>query len=447
MNRSNFNLDIKKEIESVSKKISDETLVEFVIGSSHVIGDILDIENHVDRPDVYIKLNEVYDFFSDEEGTINYKSLQTINEVFKENKNVNFKLGLDECSVAYPVSETINDFISKNNIIYKDLALKESAPNIFNNPECKNAFYNLAQSQRYRPEKKMLETQKIIGGGLMNSLIEHVGDLTHRMSQRIYIERGDLHYSISDIRSKLDNGIYNLRKGDDFEVEVERNRRSNFEYNFENKDKYPFEYTSYESYDRSCRNSLTEYAKEHAKLGVFNESQHFAKYAAVHLGNGDYEKSLDCLKQLKDSIDDNTYSLKASRYDENYEYNSLDLVMNKINSNFKNEISKLKVREKEDKLEVSDIVIEKIHRCDGVGKEIFKELKKYAKQNNKVIHLIPNGRDLSYGTTSLGRLEKFYKKQGFEKTKDSDFSSGTMIIDYRKETLKEKLNQRGSRLR
>src|SRR4051812_32544127 len=49
-------------------------------------------------------------------------------------------------------------------------------------PEVDRAFLDLGNAQRGAPEAAMVEAQLAIGGGVLGGLIEHVGDLTHRMT-------------------------------------------------------------------------------------------------------------------------------------------------------------------------------------------------------------------------------------------------------------------------
>src|SRR5258706_203328 len=43
-------------------------------------------------------------------------------------------------------------------------------------------FINLGHIQRGRPENAMLKVQRIMGGGILNPVVEHAGDIMHRMN-------------------------------------------------------------------------------------------------------------------------------------------------------------------------------------------------------------------------------------------------------------------------
>ena len=52
------------------------------------------------------------------------------------------------------------------------------------------AFFELADSQRGTPEQAMLKVTRLIGGGVYGYVAEHVGDLTHRMSENFKFLKG-----------------------------------------------------------------------------------------------------------------------------------------------------------------------------------------------------------------------------------------------------------------
>ena len=63
-------------------------------------------------------------------------------------------------------------------------------------------------------------------------------------------------------------------------------------------------------------------------------------------------------------------------------------------------------------------------RKQGTGTAVMNELIKYADDNNKRIFLTPGLPDDRHGTTSRGRLVKFYKRFGFveNKGRNKDFT-------------------------
>lgn len=63
-----------------------------------------------------------------------------------------------------------------------DLVSEDHLTNI-GNPFRSIAFKELAEAQRGVPELAMLDVQRANVGGVLSYVVEHVGDLTHRMCQ------------------------------------------------------------------------------------------------------------------------------------------------------------------------------------------------------------------------------------------------------------------------
>lgn len=429
MKRTDVNKSKKQEIEDILKKYTEESDVTFMIDEMYFVGDILDFDKDTEKLNIYLKCSDLYSFFDERDEDELLKDAQ---KEIKKIKEINFIIETESCPYKH---QEIDDFLRENMLRYKKELEESDTPNIFNNTNLREKFIILSRDQRGYPEHEMREAQKFLGGGVYSNLLEHIGDLTHRMSQKIYIDDGDVHLGINDMYSKLENGINSLRNGDDFEHEVQRNRKSNFEYNKNNTENFGF--TSYDEFNKKCDSHSERYKKEHAKLTVYNDMQHAAKYAAIHLSNGDFKKSLDSLVLLKNAIDDGSYSKKASIYNQNYEHQSLELILNKINSKYKKEIDKLIVNQSENIITLSDIVIKENFRDEGLGTEIVEELVKFAKNNKLLIKLTPNNKDLDYGTKSKNKLIKFYKKLGFKENKgskrDFEFNASDMILDFRGE--------------
>jgi len=427
MERMDVNRTTKKLIENILKKHNEDCDVSFMVDEISIVGDLIEYDKNADILSVYLKCSDLYSFFderSDEELMADAK------EEIKKIDDFHFVLSTKDCPYKH---ENIDSFINKNTLRYQ-IELKDSdLPNIFNNEALRGSFTALASNQRGFPEHEMREAQKTLGGGIYPDLLEHIGDLTHRMAQATYINSGDVHYGINDMYSKIEKGIVSLKEGDGFQSELQRNRLSNFEYNKETTD--DFKYNNYEDFDKVCNEHSERYKKEHCKLKVYNDMQHEAKYAAIHLGNGDFGKALTALKVLKTAIDDGSYSKKASMYDSSFEYNNLNLVVNKIKTNYKNELKKLIIKEEYGVVTLSDIVLHKEFRDEGIGSKIMSELATYCRVNKLIVRLEPNEKNLEYGTKSKAKLINFYKKNGFIENKgsrrDKDFSDNYMLLDCR----------------
>ncbi len=86
------------------------------------------------------------------------------------------------------------------------------------------------------------------------------------------------------------------------------------------------------------------------------------------------------------------------------------------------------VIERPDELALGILEIPKADRKKGIGTAVMQDLVDYADDLQKRIVLTPSGRNLDVGTTSRGRLVKFYKRFGFVenkgRNKDFEISDG-----------------------
>ena len=73
--------------------------------------------------------------------------------------------------------------------------------------------------------------------------------------------------------------------------------------------------------------------------------------------------------------------------------------------------------ENADTITLSMIEVPKANRKQGIGTKVMDELIRYADKVDKVIVLTPGQHDPEHGTTSRGRLIKFYKRFGFVENK------------------------------
>src|SRR3954463_3890963 len=80
-------------------------------------------------------------------------------------------------------------------------------------------FFALASAQRNLPEKAMLQFQHAMGGGIMSSATEHIGDLTHRMSEKNTFRSAGYEY----VKEKVVKCLRWLTNPYGFEREFEEN--------------------------------------------------------------------------------------------------------------------------------------------------------------------------------------------------------------------------------
>ena len=90
-------------------------------------------------------------------------------------------------------------------------------------PDVVKAFEELGDQQRGEPERAMLRVQFAMGGGVLNPVVEHVGDITHRMSHMVK-------YGTVLGREKIIKTYDWLATRYGFEREFEENLRNNARY-------------------------------------------------------------------------------------------------------------------------------------------------------------------------------------------------------------------------
>lgn len=159
-------------------------------------------------------------------------------------------------------------------------------------PEVAKEFMKIADAQRGKPEFAMLRVQHIMKGGVLNPVVEHIGDLQHRMT-----EHADANMWLEDIiREKVERGLRYLTHGYGFEREMQENIRANN--------------TDVEKLDAA----LLEYAREHKKLPVYNAAHYHAREACMAIGKQQWTIATDHLKVLKQMLDNGAYKRVASSY-------------------------------------------------------------------------------------------------------------------------------------
>ena len=149
------------------------------------------------------------------------------------------------------------------------------------------AFVDLGEQQRGRPERAMLKVQKTAGGGLLLGLVEHTGDLIHRMTHQMKF--GSDKDGFPEVSEKVDKIQKRLRIDGGFENEFIRNLTSNAE--FEEKD--PDEFID------EIKRLLENYANEHRKLPTYNRAQWLANQAAISVGEQEWVIALRRIREIE----------------------------------------------------------------------------------------------------------------------------------------------------
>lgn len=159
-------------------------------------------------------------------------------------------------------------------------------------PEVATAFAAIADAQRGAPEHAMLRVQHTMKGGVLSPVVEHVGDLQHRMT-----EHADANMWLEDIiEEKVNRGLRYLTHPYGFEREMQENIRANN--------------TDVEKLDQR----LLEYAREHQKLPVYNAAHYHARQSCIAIGKQQWTIAVDHLNVLKQMLDNGAYKRVASSY-------------------------------------------------------------------------------------------------------------------------------------
>ncbi len=134
----------------------------------------------------------------------------------------------------------------------------------------KQDFVALADAQRGNPEAAMIAAQEILGGGVMSFVIEHVGDLIHRMNEEPTWRYAGYDY----VLEKVNKTLRMLKSGYGFIKEFNENLASTAQYRG----------VDLEELKTETLEALRNYAEEHRKLPVYNKAHQFARAAAIALG-------------------------------------------------------------------------------------------------------------------------------------------------------------------
>jgi len=169
-------------------------------------------------------------------------------------------------------------------------------------------FQKIARIQRDLPETAMEKAQEAIGG-VINPVIEHTGDLTHRLTKNFGSAVGArspsqrvsaLRMMHGDVAPKLDHMLRRLNYPYGFEKEFAENLIDNADY-------YGI---PLDQYKKTVYTALQKYADEHKKIPVFNELQKLSRDAAIAVGERNFNKARRLLERLKEISDNQELFLR-----------------------------------------------------------------------------------------------------------------------------------------
>lgn len=147
---------------------------------------------------------------------------------------------------------------------------------------------DIADHQRDLPEKAMVEAQKIIGNGELSFIIEHSGDLIHRMSEYATYDSGGYAY----VKEKVDKLIPALKQSS-LSGEIARQRDSR---------RKLMEGQGIDNFDDLYYGSLRKYVEEHLKIKPVNRPQLLANLIATNVGSMNFSDALARLYELRNLL-------------------------------------------------------------------------------------------------------------------------------------------------
>ena len=149
------------------------------------------------------------------------------------------------------------------------------------------SFNELAQLQRGLPEEQMRKIQHLTGGGVLDTVVEHGGDLVNRISKISH--KGGYEYASAKIRNVHD--VLTNEYG--FEKEL----LDNLKYKAES-DKIPFDDAL-----QNLKKELKQFAEEHKKLPAYNEAHKAIRDFNVAVGEWRFADAEKILTHLKKKLD------------------------------------------------------------------------------------------------------------------------------------------------
>jgi len=188
--------------------------------------------------------------------------------------------------------------------------------------EVDKKFKELANGQRGDPEIQMVRIQKLLqgGGAPLSGTLEHVGDITHRMSALgAYND-----YGYYEVVPKVKRCLSALTQGYGFKREYDENLDRHIIPELLKKNPGKTEQDIRHFIDTQ----LEKYAYYHSQLPVYNQVQWLAQHAAMALGYQSYNGAAMYLEKLnKFLVTPEKWNEAASQYTPNYKPNVNESVL------------------------------------------------------------------------------------------------------------------------
>lgn len=166
----------------------------------------------------------------------------------------------------------------------KELSIKEN----IQNSHTKEDFIKIGQLQRDLPESAMLQIQLRNGGGVLNPVVEHAGDLLHRANESPTFDEAGYDY----VKNKVGLIWKYLSNPYGFEIEMEENIRNNAQYRGEDVKKLRYD----------VNDKLKKYAEAFSVLPVFNDAQKLMQKLCVDIGDRSWDDVRSDVEEIKSHL-------------------------------------------------------------------------------------------------------------------------------------------------
>jgi hypothetical protein len=171
---------------------------------------------------------------------------------------------------------------------YSTLKKANDAPDI--PQQVRDAFVSTGEEQRVLPEGAMLKIQRVYGGGVLNPVVEHAGDIIHRMTHMLkWNSDSPYRTGFEYVSKKVRDVLYYLQNDYGFQREMLENIKNNAKYGGKDPEAERIKVFSL----------LEDYAKEHSKLKVYNRAQWLARQTCVSIGKRDWKTAIVFLQEMQ----------------------------------------------------------------------------------------------------------------------------------------------------
>jgi hypothetical protein len=164
----------------------------------------------------------------------------------------------------------------------------------------------VAKTQKGDPEQAMLRVQEVTGGGILNVVVEHGGDIAHRIADGLY-QFNDPNF-LGEPLKKTKRILDLLNQPYGFEKEMMEQIRVNSE----------MRNISFEEALDELKIRLGEFAKAHSQIPNASPPIYLANQGNIAVGEGRFEEAAehfsDLLKMMQDSDRYNSEARRIGRW-------------------------------------------------------------------------------------------------------------------------------------